>query len=50
MSNKRKVELFDELLGYIVNIVHDTEEVQRVLCNLGFTTQEIAYYYEAGEL
>lgn len=50
MEDKRKVELFDELLFYIREIVHDTDEVKQVLSNLGLTEAEIAYYGSIGEL
>lgn len=41
MNNKRKVELYDELLGYICELISDKEELTRVLLNLGFTREEI---------
>ena len=43
MTAERKAELFDEMLGYLVNLVGDEEELQRVLMGLGFTEEELEY-------
>ena len=43
MPIKRKAELYDELLGYLVELIGDKEELQNVLLHLGFTMEEIRY-------
>ena len=40
---KKKAELYNELLGYLVELIGDKEELQNVLLNLGFTMEEICY-------
>lgn len=43
MEKERKVYLYNELLGYLVNLIGDDEELIRVLHKLGFTDDEICY-------
>lgn len=43
MPMKRKAELYNELLGYLVELIHDEEELQNALLGLGFTMDEIRY-------
>lgn len=43
MEKERKIYLYNELLGYLVNLIGDDEELIRVLHNLGFTDDEICY-------
>ncbi len=41
ISLKRKAELFDEMLGYLTEVVGDKQELSNVLRNIGFTEEEI---------
>lgn len=43
MPMKRKAELYNELLGYLVELISDEEELQNALLSLGFTMEEIRY-------
>lgn len=43
MEKERKIYLYNELLGYLVNLIGDDEELIRVLRNLDFTNDEICY-------
>lgn len=43
MEKERKINLYNELLGYLVNLIGDDEELVHVLRNLGFTDDEICY-------
>ena len=40
---KRKAELYNRLLDYLVELISDEEELQNVLLNCGFTIDEIRY-------
>ena len=41
MSEKRKAELYEELLGYIIDVKdHDLDDLIRCLKRLGFTEEE----------
>ena len=41
MDSERKAILFDHMLGYLVALISDEQEIQSVLINLGFTKEEI---------
>ena len=41
ISLKRKAELFDEMLGYLTEVVSDKQELENVLRNISFTDDEI---------
>lgn len=41
MTNERKVELYNELLGYICILISDEKELIRTLIRLGFTEEEL---------
>ena len=41
MTDERKIKLFDNLLGYVVEAVNDDTEVIRVLLRQGFESVEI---------
>lgn len=43
MDNSRKAELYDAMLGYLVELISDEEELVNVLMRLGFTKSEIEY-------
>ena len=40
-GGKRKAELFDEMLGYLVELISDKDDLTRTLKNIGFTEAEI---------
>ncbi len=41
ISIERKAELYDNLLGYLVELIGDDDELKSVLKRLGFTSREI---------
>ena len=41
MTNERKVELYNELLGYLCELVSGDEELAETLMNIGFTEDEL---------
>lgn len=41
MDNSRKAELYDAMLGYLVELISDEEELVNVLMRLGFAKSEI---------
>ena len=41
MTNERKIELYNELLGYICELIGDDEELAKTLMNIGFTDEEL---------
>ena len=42
MTNKRKIEMFDELLFYITELIHDEDDTRHTLHAIGFTEIEIS--------
>lgn len=43
ISESRKAELYDNLLGYLVELIHDDDELVHVLKNMGFSDEELKY-------
>ena len=43
MKDERKIELYNEMLGYLVELIDDGSELVHVLLNLGFTKDELRY-------
>lgn len=41
MTNERKIELYNELLGYICELISNDEELAETLMNIGFTNEEL---------
>ena len=41
MTTERKAKLYDELLGYLVELINDDEELTNTLMKLGFTEEEL---------
>ena len=43
ISESRKAELYNEMLGYLVELIHDEAELVHVLKHMGFSDEEIEY-------
>ena len=43
ISDMRKSILYDNMLGYLVELIGDSEELVHTLKNIGFTDEEIRY-------
>lgn len=43
MTERRKADLYDDMLGYITELISDSEELVKVLKSIGFSDKEIAY-------
>lgn len=41
MSDKRKIELFDEMLNYISEVAYSSEDFKLTLSAIGFSAEEI---------
>lgn len=41
MTDERKVELYNELLGYMCELIGNDEELANALMNIGFTKEEL---------
>lgn len=45
MTDKRKLELFDNVINWITEVVNKTDAIY-TLGNLGFTSEEIKFIYD----
>lgn len=43
ISEQRKADLYDGLLGYLSEMISDKDELVSVLKNIGFSNQEITF-------
>lgn len=43
MTERRKADLYDDMLGYITGLISDSEELVKVFKSIGFSDKEIAY-------
>lgn len=43
MDKSRIIELYNEMLGYLVELISDEKELIHVLHNIGFNDDEICY-------
>lgn len=43
---ERKEKLIGKLLGYLYEVVNDTNEVHDILVHLGFTDEEVYHYWD----
>lgn len=41
MTKERKVELYNELLGYMCELINNDKELAKTLMNIGFTEEEL---------
>lgn len=46
MNKERKAELFDEMLGYLSELISDKEELKSTLKNIGFSEDEIKIEFD----